>query len=121
MLLLLGLLLAVAAMPVTRNSNGKTSSLSADNSYDEMEESGLEGKLEALLSSVDGVGEVRVMLMTGTDENSREVYGSRETEITGVLIAAQGADNPVTIQNIKKAVMALFQIEAHKINIMKMK
>ena len=46
---------------------------------------------------------------------------SEKTEITGVLIAAEGAGDPVTVQNIQQAVMALFQIDAHKIRIMKMK
>ena len=59
------------------------------------------------------------MLMTGQDEES--FYSSGNTEVTGVLIAAEGADDSVTVQNIQEAVMALFQIEAHKIKIMKMK
>lgn len=121
-LLLLGLLLAVAAMPVSRNSKEEASSVWTDrNRYEEVGKSALEEKLEALLSSMEGVGEVQVMLMTGTAGNNRDLYGSQEMEVTGVLIAAQGADNPVTVQNIQKAVMALFQIEAHKISIMKMK
>ena len=56
--------------------------------------------------------------MTGQDTG---IYGSTYSEITGVLIAAEGADNPVTVQNIQQAVMALFQVDAHKIKIMKMK
>ena len=81
----------------------------------------LEARLESLLSQTEGVGEIRVMLMTGKKENTQGFYGTDETEVTGVLITAQGADNPVTVQNIQQAVMALFQIEAHKIKIMKMK
>ena len=38
-----------------------------------------------------------------------------------VLIVAEGADNAVTVQKIQQAVMALFQIDAHKIRIIKMK
>ena len=49
------------------------------------------------------------------------VYSAGETEVTGVLIVAEGADNAVTVQKIQQAVMALFQIDAHKIRIMKMK
>ena len=40
--------------------------------------------------------------------------------ITGVLIAAQGADDPVTVREIQQAVMALFQVEAHRIKVIKM-
>ena len=41
--------------------------------------------------------------------------------MTGVLVAAQGAGSAVTVQNIQQAIMALFQIDAHKIRVMKMK
>ena len=49
------------------------------------------------------------------------LYSTGSGEVTGVLIVAEGADNSVTIQKIQEAVMALFQIDAHKIRIMKMK
>ena len=38
-----------------------------------------------------------------------------------VLISAEGGGNPVVVQNIQEAVMALFQVDAHRIRIMKMK
>ena len=79
----------------------------------------LEAKLESILENTEGVGKVQVLLMTG--EGKQGFYGTENTEVTGVLIAAEGADNSVTVQNIQQAVMALFQIEAHKIKIMKMK
>ena len=71
----------------------------------------LEMKLEDLLKNV-------VMLMT---ESGQGLYGSGGNEVTGVLIVAEGADNSVTVRKIQEAVMALFQIDAHKIRIMKMK
>ena len=46
---------------------------------------------------------------------------SSKNEVTGVLVAAQGAGSAVTVQNIQQAIMALFQIDANKIRIMKMK
>lgn len=67
---------------------------------------------------MEGVGKAKVILMTGQDTG---IYGSGNSEVTGVLIAADGADDPVTVQNIQQAVMALFQVEAHRIKIMKMK
>lgn len=75
--------------------------------------------MEALLSHVEGVGKTEVILMTGN--SSGGFYQSGEEKVTGVLIAAQGADNPVISQKIVQAVMALFQVEAHKIEVMKMK
>lgn len=110
-------------MPVSHDTREDSSPILVKSDEDgyEVEKSELESKLESLLSNVEGVGKVQVMLMTGISQDTGEFYGSKETEITGVLIAAQGADDPVTVQNIQQAVMALFQIEAHKIKIMKMK
>lgn len=50
-------------------------------------------------------------------------YVTKETapKIRGVLVAAQGGDDPENVRNITEAVMALFHIEAHKIKVMKMK
>ena len=82
------------------------------------QKSELEEKLENLLENAEGVGKVKVMLM---EDGGQGVYSAGETEVTGVLIVAEGADNAVTVQKIQQAVMALFQIDAHKIRIMKMK
>ena len=45
----------------------------------------LEMKLEDLLKNVEGVGNVKVMLMT---ESGQGLYGSGGNEVTGVLIVA---------------------------------
>ena len=89
-----------------------------DNSTQSTDEiqSSLECRLQNILENVEGVGEVKVMLMT---EEQQGIY--RSGEVRGVLIAAEGASDPVVVQKIQQAVMALFQIEAHKIKIMKMK
>ena len=41
--------------------------------------------------------------------------------MTGVLVSAEGGGDPVVVKNIQEAVMSLFQLEAHKIKVMKMK
>lgn len=79
----------------------------------------LEQRLETLLSRVEGVGKVEVLIMT--EEEKGEFYGGGGEKVTGVIVVAEGADNILTVGNIKEAVMALFQVEAHKIKIMKMK
>lgn len=127
-LLLLGLLLTVIALPASNKTDsssteGKNSPLFTDTSYEEQtaQRSLLEEKLEDLLSQVEGVGKVRVVLMTGEQKDSSSFYSSGNQAVTGVLIAAEGADNSVVSRNIVEAVMALFQVEAHKIKVMKMK
>lgn len=56
------------------------------------------------------------------DEGGTQVpYVSKELtpQVEGVIVIAEGGDNPVIIQNITEAVQALFGVEAHKIKIMK--
>ena len=62
-----------------------------------------------------------MIIMTGSEENEDGFSMSSKNEVTGVLVAAQGAGSAVTVQNIQQAIMALFQIDANKIRIMKMK
>ena len=108
----------------------------------------LEEEIAGILSRVEGVGEVEVMitLQSGnrkivekdersTGDNTAEetsVYrqnadGSSEpyvnTELSpgieGVAVIAEGGGSPVVRQEITEAVQALFDVEAHKIKIMK--
>ncbi len=41
--------------------------------------------------------------------------------VRGVLVIAEGGGSPVTVQEIQEAVMALFQVGANKIKVVKMK
>lgn len=56
-------------------------------------------------------------------DGTKTPYVIEETmpEVRGVLIVAQGADDPEVVAEIKEAVMALFHLEAHKIKVMKRK
>ncbi len=68
-----------------------------------------------------------------TDNSEETVYQEQDGDKTpyivkeiapvvkGVLVIAQGGDDPVVKQNISEAVMALFSIESHKINVVRMK
>ena len=124
-LLLLGLLLTVIALPVSNKKDSspevKSSSFFSASSEvnTDAERTVLEKKLEDLLSQVEGVGKVQVLLMTGEEKDSSSFYDSGNQAVTGVLIVAEGADNSVTVRKIQEAVMALFQVDAHKIKIMK--
>lgn len=40
--------------------------------------------------------------------------------VEGVVVIAQGGDDPVTVQNITEAVQALFNVDTHKIKVMKL-
>ena len=104
----------MAGLPVTRKNSKTAEDQNA-------EKTRLESRLEELLSNVEGVGEVEVIIMTGDEGNTESFSISGNNEVTGVLVAAQGAGSAVTVQNIQQSIMALFQIDANKIRIMKMK
>lgn len=176
---LVGLLLAVIAVPVEKKSangtsgenrmnsgmmgdssvdgssmdNGSGSGRSAVNGADEpmsdleKYEAQTEQKLEELLATVDGVGQVRVMLTwEGSSERQVEkdrisnadsveeetIYQENDNgkypyvvswtnpKVTGVLVIAEGGGSTKVKAEILEAVQALFGIESHKIKIMKM-
>ena len=56
-------------------------------------------------------------------DGTKTPYVIKETmpEVRGVLVIAQGADDPRIVAEIKEAAMALFHLDAHKIKVMKMK
>ena len=110
----------MAALPVAEGQQKSAISLAKDS--DSEEKSQLEKKLESILENMEGVGKVQVMLLMTDEKNSGESFmESGGVQVTGVLISAQGGENPVTVYKIQQAVMALFQVEAHKIKIVKMK
>ena len=119
-LLLVGILLVVLTLPVKEeNKIWREAEGSFSDDSISVEKTELENRLESLLASTEGVGNVKVMLMT-REKNADAFSGAKEIQVTGVLVVAKGGGNMVTVQNIKQAVMALFQLEAHKIKVMKM-
>ena len=143
-LLLVGLLLLVIALP-TKSNEENTETEAEDqerdqNLQDQDWQTKMEERLVEVLEQVQGVGKAEVFLTCeGTQEKivekdetetvyerdsrgNQTPYVSSEIypEVTGVLVVAQGGDDPVVIQNIQEAVQVLFQVEAHKIKVMKM-
>jgi stage III sporulation protein AG len=64
-----------------------------------------EKKLKELLESMEGVGNAQVML---------------SPDLTGVCILCEGADDPAVRLEITAMLEAVFQIQAHKVEIMKL-
>lgn len=141
-LLILGLLLLVLALPTekTDRQNAKKEVETAQTGTAENWQQEMERQLQEILEQVEGVGETRVFLTC--QSSSRKIVEKDETEtvyekdakgtqqpyvaseeyprVTGVLIVAKGGGNPVVVGNIQAAVEALFQVEPHKIKVMKM-
>ena len=65
------------------------------------QDGGIESELCMILSDIDGVGNVDVMLQYDEDD-----------KITGAIVTAEGAGNPVVKNNLINAVMAVFNISS---------
>ena len=57
---------------------------------------------------------------SGSESNTPFISQELKPKVEGVFILAEGADNAIVKQNISEAVLALFNVEAHKIKIVKM-
>lgn len=136
-LLLLGVLLLVAAWPVEKKSRSTgtgTKSSMTDSAlsfldYGEstnMEDTretyvvSLEHSLEELLSTMEGVGENKVMITLKPSMRNTFYSFASTMEIEGVVVCAKGAANGKVAKNISEVIQALFGLEAHKIKIAKM-
>lgn len=74
------------------------------------EDGGVESRLCSILSDIEGVGEVDVMLQYGEDDR-----------ISGAIVTAEGADDPVVKNNVTNAVMAVFDISASNVEVFEKK
>lgn len=146
--LLGGVLLIVIAMPTKEKEAEKEQDLTVEvtpNAEGYCEN--LEGRLETLLQKVEGAGRVSVMITfqnagekvvekdveqsdTTTGETTvynsasggeQSPYVSKEIlpEVEGVVVIAEGGGNAVVVKNITEAVQALFDIDTHKIKVIK--
>lgn len=120
-----------------------------DNKVEEQEKylEKAEEQLKEILESIEGVGKVKVMITLKNDgvniidKNQKETKETKEEEtviydrndetfpyvtsrqtpqIEGVLVVAQGGGNAKVNSDISEAIMALFDVEVHKIKIVKM-
>jgi stage III sporulation protein AG len=64
--------------------------------------------------------EATVYEQSNDGKSTPYVVKELEPEIEGIIVIAKGGDDPVIVKNISDAVLALFQVEAHKIKVMKM-
>ena len=100
-LLLVGILLVVIAIPTKSSSEEKSVVDSKNWSTSETEQ-----RLENILGQMQGIGEVHVMI----------TY-KQENEVEGVVVVAGGGEQGVTVQKITEVVRALFDVDSHKIKV----
>ena len=106
-LLLVGVLLVVIAIPTKTETKKDTLSI-----YDDSEpnESDMEKRLQSLLQQMQGVGEVHTMITYQKDDS-----------VEGIVIIAEGGGNAVVVRNITEIVRALFSVDSHKIKVIEKK
>ena len=100
-LLLVGILLVVIAIPTKSGTEEKGVVDSKNWSTSETEQ-----RLENILSQMQGIGEVHVMI----------TY-KQENEVEGVVVVAEGGEQGVIVQKITEGVRALFDVDSHKIKV----
>lgn len=138
----------VRSKPPADESEGGSASVMNENTDLQKYADDLEKEIAGILSRVEGVGKVEVMItlksgnrkIVEKDERSTRDDAAEETSvyrqnadgssepyvntelspgIEGVAVIAEGGGSPVVRQEITEAVQALFDVEAHKIKIMK--
>ena len=117
-----GVLLLVIAMPTGKKTSNAASFSEEEGEWDDYERR-LGKELSGILQQMEGVGEVEVMLTLTREEEKQDFFYTKNEVpgVQGVLVVAQGGENPMVKQKILEAVKALFQIESHKISIVKKK
>lgn len=108
--LLFGILLLVLVLPTSNSKSEQQEKVISTNA--DM----LEKQLQEALYSIEGIGEVEVSVVL-----EPLVDSSNAPEIRGVLVVCSTGDDPISVQKIQESVVTLFQLEAHKIKVMKMK
>lgn len=149
-LILLGVLVMIIAIPTGKKqeeASGEVQEEKMQTTTQESYKDTLEEQLTKLIEQMDGAGKTSVMLTMAdegytyvdknlvTDEDKKEettvVYDAGEYEepyvicqekpkVKGAVIVAEGAGSPQVVTEIKDAVMSLFDIEAHKVIVVKM-
>lgn len=77
---------------------------------------GLEQRMEAVLSSIAGAGEVRVLV-----NQAETAFATSGAAVTGVLVVAEGAGDMRVMLELQQAVRALLGVETEQIEILTMK
>jgi len=122
------LIIAIVALlllnVMTQSKDGRTQIIDEDGGaeYWETTASTLEEKkLEKILSSIKGVGDVSVMLTYEDAGTSKDIFSNEESsvsgEVRGAIITAEGGADAVAKRNILEAVTALFNIPVQNVKV----
>lgn len=105
--LLIGILLLVIAMPTNKQTD---TAWGAESVGAEESTTDLEKRLEQLLGKMQNVGEVHVMMTFQEDYI-----------VEGIVVIAEGGGKPVVVREITGVLQALFEVDSHKIKVIEKK
>lgn len=109
---LLGLVVLLVYFSSVGANKGAVSNITYSNSY--VQE--IEQKLENLISSIDGAGQVEVMIMCeGDDEITKTEY----PKVVSAVVVSSGADSTKVKLDIIRAVEALLGLKTANIEVLK--
>ena len=122
------LIIAIVALlllnVMTQNRDGRTQIIDEDGGSEYWETTAVtleERKLEKILSSIKGVGNVSVMLTYDSTGRSKDIFSNEEVtssgEVRGAIITAAGGADAVAKRNILEAVTALFNIPVQNVKV----
>lgn len=83
--------------------------------------SSTENKQDEGANSVQQQTEESTVYENQTEEGGPFVTKENSPSVEGVLVVAQGGEDPLVRQNISESIQALFGIEIHKVKVVKMK
>ena len=109
----------VAVMITWKSSSEKIVEKDEESTNESLEETDSQGGSRTT-RSIKSSGQ-SVYIKSGDVSEDGEPYVTKEISpvVEGVIVIAAGGDQPVVVQNITEAVQALFDIDTHKIKVMK--
>lgn len=115
----------VKVMVTLKASSEKVVEKDTETSSETVKEEDSQGGVRSTMT--DSLAESTVYDGTGSSgsssmSDSQSPYVTKELSpvIQGIIVIADGGDDPVTVQNITEAVQALFDVDTHKIKVMKL-
>lgn len=84
-------------------------------------ETAMETRLCSILCNITGAGRVKAMITLKNEDKNIYTISDDFPLVSGVVIVADGGNNAQVKKEIIEAVQVLFDIEPHKIKVMKLK
>ena len=109
----------VSVMITWESSSEKIIEKDEESTSESLEETDSQGGSRKTKNITSSDQSVYISTEDGAQDGQPYVTKEISPVVEGVIVIAQGGDQPVVVQNITEAVQALFDIDTHKIKVMK--